>query len=91
MEIIIETIIGNSKGAAKVFSKEEGDVVSMVALDNLDGLLFKGSSTAMFVFLFSTTNYKTIPANLTVFSPPIDKKMCCPGSALVLKPKMDAI
>ena len=48
----LEKIIDNSKGAVKVVSEEEGDMVSMVALDNLDGLLFKGSSTAMFPFLF---------------------------------------
>ena len=33
-------------------SEEEGDMVSMVALDNLDGLLFKGSSTVLFPLLF---------------------------------------
>ena len=42
METIPENIIDNSKGAAKVVSEEEGDMVSMVALDNLDGLLLKG-------------------------------------------------
>ena len=52
METILENVIDNSKGAAKGVSKEEGDTVSMVALDNLDGLLFKGSSTAMIPFLF---------------------------------------
>jgi len=86
VEIIPETIIDNSKGAAKVVSEEEGNMVSMVALDNLDGLLFNGSSIVLFPFLLLTTNSKTIPANLTVLSPLTDKeneKMCCifPGSA----------
>ena len=49
VETIPETFIDNSKGAAKVVSR---DMVSMVALDNLNGLLFKGSSTEMFHFLF---------------------------------------
>ena len=89
-ETILENIIDNSKGAAKGVSEEECDIFSMVTLDNLDGLLFNGSSTALFPFLFInnklTTNYKTIPANLTVLSPLTDKeneKMCCifPGSA----------
>ena len=39
-ETIRENIIDNSKGAAKVVSREEGDMVSMVTLDNLNGLLF---------------------------------------------------
>ena len=70
MEIIPETIIDNSKGAAKVVSEEEGDMVSMVALDNLDGLLFKGSSTVLFPLLFIYNKLqKTVPANLTVLSP----------------------
>ena len=92
-----ETIIDNSEGAAEGVSEEEGDMVSMVELDNLNGLLSKGRSTAMHPSLLSTTkNEKTIHANLTVLSPPTDKedeKMCCifPGSALVLKPKTDAI
>ena len=91
-----ETRIDNSEGATEVVSEEEGDMVSMVALDNLDGLLFKGRSTAMYPSLLSTTNDKTIPANLTVLSPHTDnedEKMCCifPGSALELKPKIDAI
>ena len=50
--MIPDTIIDNSKGAAKVVSEEAGDMVSMVALDNLDGVLFKGSSTDMSPFLF---------------------------------------
>ena len=68
-------------------SEEEGNGVSMVALDNLDGLLFKGSSTVLFPFLFILQQItKTNPANLTVLSPFTDKeneKMCCifPGSA----------
>ena len=72
-------------------------MVSMVELDNLNGLLSKGSSTAMYPSLLSTTkNEKIIPAKLTVLSPQTDnedKKMCCifPGSALELKPKIDAI
>ena len=92
-----ETSIDNSEGAAEVVSEEEGDMVSMVALDNLDGLLFKGSSNAMFPSLLSTTNNKTLPAKLTVLSPHSDQvddeKMCCrfPGSALELKPKIDKI
>ena len=56
-----ENIIDNSKGAAKVVSEEEGDMVSMVALDNLDGLLFKGSSTAMFSFLFIYNKLQSLP------------------------------
>ena len=39
-ETILENIIDNSKGAAKGVYEEEGDTVSMVALDNLNGLLF---------------------------------------------------
>ena len=84
VETILENIIDNSKGAVKVVSKEESDMVSMVALDNLYGLLFKGSSTVLFPFLFYFIT--TIPANLTVLSPFTDnenEKMCCifPGSA----------
>ena len=84
METIQENIIDNSKGAAKGVSEEEGDMVSIVTLDNLDGLIFNGSSTALFPFLFYFTT--TIPANLTVLSPFTDnenEKMCCifPGSA----------
>ena len=92
-----ETSIDNSKGAAEVFSEEVGDMVSMVALDNLDGLLFKGDSNVMLPSLLSTTNKKTMPANLTVLSPHSDnvddEKMCCifPGSNLELKPKIDKI
>ena len=47
-EIVPETIIDNSEGASEVVSEEEGDMISMVALDNLDDLLFKGRSNAMF-------------------------------------------
>ena len=50
-ETILENIIDNSKGAAKVVSEEESDMISMVALDNLYGLFFKGSSTVLFRFL----------------------------------------
>ena len=39
-EIIPETNIDNFEGAVEVVSEEDGDMVSMVALDNLDGLLF---------------------------------------------------
>ena len=93
-ETILENTIDNSKEAAKVVSKEESDMVSMVALDNLYGLLFKGSSTVFFPFLFYFTT--TIPANLTVLSTFTDnenEKMCCmfPGSAYIRKPKTDAI
>ena len=68
----------------------------MVARDHLDDLLFKDRSTAMYPSLLLTTNDKTIPANLNVLSPHTDnevEKMCCifPGSALELKPKIDAI
>ena len=66
---IQETSIDNSEGAAEVVSEEEGDMVYMVTLDNLDGLLFKGRSTAMYPCLLSTTKAKPIPANLTVLSP----------------------
>ena len=45
-------------------------MVSMVELDNLNGLLSKGSSTAMYSSLVSTTkNENTIPAKLSVLSP----------------------
>ena len=65
-----ETIIDNSEGAAEGVSEEEGDMVSMVELNNLNGLLSKGRSTAMYPSLLSTTkNEKTIPTNLTVLSP----------------------
>ena len=47
-EIVPETIIDNSKEAAEVVSVV-GDMVCMVALDNLDGFLFKGRSTAILV------------------------------------------
>ena len=95
-EIISETIIDNSEGAAEVVSEEEGDMISMVALDNLDGLLFKGRSKAMFPSLLSTTNVNTNPANLTVLSPQTDnedEKLCCifPGSTLEIKTKIDTI
>ena len=50
-------------------SKEEGDMVSMVALVNLDELLVKDHSPAMYPSLLSTTNHKTMPANLTMLSP----------------------
>jgi len=52
VETIPENIIDNSKGAAKGVSEEECDMFSMVTLDNLDGLLFNGSSTVLFPFLF---------------------------------------
>ena len=65
-KIVPETNIDNFEGAAEVVSEEEGDMVSMVALDNLDGLLFKGTSTEMFPYLLSKTNVNTNPANLTV-------------------------
>ena len=60
METIPENIIDNSKGAAKGVS-EEGDMVSMATLDNLDGLLFKGSSTALFPFLFINNKLQNNP------------------------------
>jgi len=93
-EIVPETIIDNSEGAAEVVSEEEGDMISMVALDNLDGLLFKGRSKAMFPSLLSTTNVNINPANLTVLSSQTDKedeKLCCifPGSELEIKPKIE--
>ena len=72
VETILENIIDNSKGAAKVVSEEKSDMISMVALDNLYGLLFKGSSTVLFPFLFYFTT--TIPANLTVLSPFTDNE-----------------
>ena len=52
VETILENIIDNSKGAAKGVSEEKCNMVSMVTLDNLDGLLFNGSSTLLFPFLF---------------------------------------
>ena len=52
VEIIRETIIDNSKGAAKVVSEEEGDMVSIVDLYNLDVLLFKGKFYCKFSFPF---------------------------------------
>ena len=97
VETIPETIIDNSKEATEVVSEEKGDMVSMVAVDNIDGLLFEGSLLQCFLSFLSTTNYKTIPANLTVLSPPSYRQrrredvLYFPGSALVLKPKMDAI
>ena len=79
-EIQQETSIDNSEGAAEVVSDEEGDMVSLVELDNLNGLLSKGSSIAMFPSLLSTKMKKPIPAKLTVLSPQTDnedEKMCC--------------
>ena len=61
METIPENIIDNSKGAAKGVSEEEGDMVSMVTLDNLDGLLLNGSSTALFPFLFINNKLQNNP------------------------------
>ena len=61
VETIPENIIDNSKGAAKGVSEEEGDMVSMVTLDNLDGLLFTGSSTALFPFLFINNKLQNNP------------------------------
>ena len=55
-------------------SEEEGNMVSTVALDNLYGLLFKGSSTVLFPFLFYFYFTTTIPANLTVLSPFTDSE-----------------
>ena len=52
METIPENIIDNSKGAAKGVSEEECDMFSMATLDNLNDLLFNGSSTVLFPFLF---------------------------------------
>ena len=91
-----ETSIDNSEGAAEVVSDEEGDMVSLVELDNLNGLFSKGSSIAMHPTLLSTKMKKSIPAKLTVLSPQTaneDEKMCCifPGSALELKRKIDVI
>ena len=86
VETIPEKIIDNSKGAAKVVSEEEGDMVSMVALDNLDGLLFKGSSTALFPFLFTFNKLQNNPCRsdcaLSLYRQE-NEKMCCifPGSA----------
>ena len=70
VETIPENIIDNSKGAAKGVSEEEGDMVSMVALDNLDGLFFKGSSTELFPFLFIyiTLHY------ITTFQPDVGNR-----------------
>ena len=75
-------------------SDEEGDMVSLVELDNLNGLFSKGSSIAMHPTLLSTKI--SIPAKLTVLSPQTaneDEKMCCifPGSALELKKEIDVI
>ena len=78
-------------------SDEEGDMVSLVELDNLNGLFSKGSSIAMRPTLLSTKMKIPMPAKLTVLSPHSDQvddeKMCCifPGSALELKPKIDKI
>ena len=74
-------------------SDEEGDMVSLVELDNLNGLFSKGSSIAMRPTLLSTKMKISIPAKLTVLSPQTaneDEKMCCifPGSALELKKKL---
>ena len=51
------------------------------SLDNMDGLLLKGSSTALFPLLFIYNKLqKTVPANLTVLSPFAHKEnenTCC--------------
>jgi len=77
-----------------VVSDKEGDMVSLVELDNLNGLFSKGSSIAMRPTLLSTKI--SIPAKLTVLSPQTaneDERMCCifPGSALELKKEIDVI
>jgi len=65
-----ETILDNFEGSTEGVSEEEGDIVSMVELDYLNGLLSEGRSTAMYPSLLSTTkNEKIIPAKLTVLSP----------------------
>ena len=43
-EIISEALIENSKEAVEVVSEEAGNMVCMVALENLDGLLSKCGS-----------------------------------------------
>ena len=77
-------------------SDEEGDMVSLVELDNLNGLFSKGCYIAMRPTLLSTKMKISIPAKLTVLSPQTaneDEKMCCifPGSALELKKEIDVI
>ena len=52
-QTIQESSIDSLEEAEEVVSGEEGDMVSMVALDNLDGLLFKGRSTAMYPSFYS--------------------------------------
>ena len=69
----------------EVVSDKEGDMVSLVELDNLNGLFSKGSSIAMHPTLLSTKMKKSIPAKLTVLSPQTeneDEKMCCIFSRL---------
>ena len=60
-EIQLETSIDNSEGAAEVVSDEEGDMVSLVELENLNGLFSKGSSIAMHPTLLSTKMKKSLP------------------------------
>ena len=86
METIPENIIDNSKGAAKVVSEEEGDMVPMVALDNRDGLLFKVGSTEVFPFLFIYNKLQNNPCQFDcALSPYRQRKredvLYFPGSA----------
>ena len=79
-----------------MLSEEEGDMVSMVALDNLDGLLFKGSSTELFPFLLIYNKLQNNPCQFDCAPCLTDKeneKMCCifSGLAEVLKPKTNAM
>ena len=71
-------------------------MVSLVELDNLNGLFSKGSSIAIRPTLLSTKMKIPMPAKLTVLSPQTaneDEKTCCifPGSALELKKEIDVI
>ena len=55
-----EIFHNKSKGVTEVVSNEEGDMVSMLALDNLDGRLLKGRSTALFPSLLSTMTKQSL-------------------------------
>ena len=55
-----ETRIDNSEGAVEGVFEEESDMVSMVELDNLNGLLSKGSSTAMCPSLYQQQKIKKL-------------------------------
>ena len=51
-----EAIVDNSNEATEVVSKEEGEMVSMVALENIYGLLSKGSLMNHFLVSYQQQN-----------------------------------